>query len=146
METHLTNDVIQVLHLMNIRGFRLEIKPLNNDQTKENIYSNIIVTKDSEVIEVDRDAFINAYNNLWLERLRLERNKRITQTDYLATIDAPPITPEKKQEWLDYRQALRDLPANTEDPANPVWPVRPDEVVEEETSNVTTEEETSSHT
>ena len=26
-------------------------------------------------------------------------------------------------------QALRDLPSTTEDPTNPVWPVRPDEVV-----------------
>jgi hypothetical protein len=29
------------------------------------------------------------------------------------------------QVWMDYRQALRDLPANTVDPANPVWPVKP---------------------
>jgi len=27
--------------------------------------------------------------------------------------------------WMDYRQALRDLPANTTDPANPDWPVKP---------------------
>jgi hypothetical protein len=26
---------------------------------------------------------------------------------------------------LDYRQALRDLPANTTDPENPVWPTAP---------------------
>lgn len=29
------------------------------------------------------------------------------------------------QEWLDYRQALRDVPQNTTDPFNPVWPVAP---------------------
>ncbi|NBP87864.1 MAG: hypothetical protein EBU59_05025, partial [Planctomycetia bacterium] len=28
-------------------------------------------------------------------------------------------------EMRDYRQALRDLPANTVDPANPVWPTKP---------------------
>jgi hypothetical protein len=34
-------------------------------------------------------------------------------------------TPEIRQAWLEYRQALRDLPTVTEDPANPVWPVAP---------------------
>ena len=124
-DSQVTVDVHQALHIMDIKGFHLEIKPLNNNHTKENIYSNVIVTKDLEVIEVDRDTFMKAYNQLWLERLRLERNKRIKQTDYLATIDAPLTTPEKKQEWLDYRQALRDLPSVTEDPANPVWPTAP---------------------
>ena len=61
-----------------------------------------------------------------LKELRTKRNTLLTQTDYVATIDYPHPTPEKKQEWLDYRQALRDLPANTEDPANPVWPVPPE--------------------
>ena len=75
-----------------------------------------------------------------LKELRQERNRRLAQTDYLFTSDFPHATPEKKQEWFEYRQALRDLPTATEDPVNPVWPVRPDEVVavvvKEETSNV----------
>ena len=60
-----------------------------------------------------------------LKKLRTKRNTLLAQTDYVATIDYPHATPEKKQEWLDYRQALRDLPSNTEDPANPVWPSIP---------------------
>ena len=59
------------------------------------------------------------------EELREERNKRIAQTDYLFTSDYPHATEEVKQVWLDYRQALRDLPANTTDPENPVWPPAP---------------------
>ena len=47
------------------------------------------------------------------------------QTDFLAMPDYPHPTPESKQAWLDYRQALRDLPANTTDPLNPVWPEAP---------------------
>ena len=27
--------------------------------------------------------------------------------------------------WKTYRQALRDLPANTSDPSNPTWPTKP---------------------
>jgi hypothetical protein len=61
-----------------------------------------------------------------LKELRTKRNTVLDQSDKYATIDYPHATPEKKQEWLDYRQALRDLPTVTEDPANPVWPVPPE--------------------
>jgi hypothetical protein len=60
-----------------------------------------------------------------LKELRTKRNTLLDQTDKYIVADYPHPTPEKKQEWLDYRQALRDLPDNTEDPANPVWPVQP---------------------
>jgi hypothetical protein len=57
---------------------------------------------------------------------REERNKRLDQSDKYVTVDFPHPTPEVRQAWLDYRQALRDLPSTTEDPANPVWPVPPE--------------------
>ena len=52
--------------------------------------------------------------------LRRQRNQLLTETDYLALADST-LTDEMRS----YRQALRDLPANTVDPANPVWPVKP---------------------
>ena len=52
--------------------------------------------------------------------LRFERNRLLAETDYLALSDST-LTDEMRT----YRQALRDLPANTADPANPVWPVKP---------------------
>ena len=55
-----------------------------------------------------------------MKELRLRRNQLLTETDYLALADST-LTDEMR----DYRQALRDLPANTVDPANPVWPVKP---------------------
>ena len=125
MESHLTNDVIQILHLMNIIGIRLEIKPLNDDHTKENIYSNIIVTKDSEIVDVNQEAFMNAYNELWLEKLRTQRNKRLAECDWVAIRAFTTDTPVS-EEWKTYMQTLRDIPANTEDPVNPVWPVPPE--------------------
>ena len=39
--------------------------------------------------------------------LRQERNRRIAQTDWRFRSDLSP-----SQEWIDYSQALRDLPAN----------------------------------
>ena len=55
-----------------------------------------------------------------LADLRSKRNQLLTETDYLALADST-LTDEMRS----YRQALRDLPANTVDPANPVWPVKP---------------------
>jgi len=62
------------------------------------------------------------------ESLRRKRNALLAETDYLALADVT-LTDEMRT----YRQALRDLPANTADPANPVWPVKPgSEVAAEE--------------
>ena len=55
-----------------------------------------------------------------LKALRQRRNQLLTETDYLALVDST-LTDEMQA----YRQALRDLPANTVDPANPVWPTKP---------------------
>ena len=60
-----------------------------------------------------------------LKELRTKRNTLLDQSDKYVTVDFPHATPEKKQGWLDYRQALRDLPTVTEDPVNPVWPPVP---------------------
>jgi hypothetical protein len=53
--------------------------------------------------------------------LRLRRDQLLTETDYLGLADST-LTDEMR----DYRQALRDLPANTVDPADPVWPTKPE--------------------
>lgn len=53
-------------------------------------------------------------------RLRQRRNELLAETDYFGM---PDVT--MSDEMRAYRQALRDLPANTEDPTNPVWPTKP---------------------
>jgi hypothetical protein len=37
-----------------------------------------------------------------------------------------PLSTSKKEEWKIYRQQLRDLPKNTKDPKNVIWPVQPE--------------------
>ena len=56
-----------------------------------------------------------------LKALRQRRNQLLAETDYLALVDST-LTDEMQA----YRQALRDLPANTVDPANPVFPTKPE--------------------
>lgn len=55
------------------------------------------------------------------EYLRSDRNRLLSGSDWTQVADAPV----DKAAWAAYRQELRDLPANTTDPLNPVWPVQP---------------------
>ena len=56
------------------------------------------------------------------EDLRRRRNGFLTSTDWTQTND---IGLENEEEWAEFRQRLRDLPTDTEDPNNPVWPEQP---------------------
>jgi hypothetical protein len=58
-----------------------------------------------------------------LANLRHERNVKLSETDWTQLADSPV----DKARWAIYRQQLRDLPANTPDPAKPAWPRRPDD-------------------
>ena len=56
--------------------------------------------------------------------LRTKRNTLLTESDWTQYNDSP-LTDEVKAEWSVHRETLRDLPANTDDPANPTWPTPP---------------------
>ena len=66
---------------------------------------------------IDREMMVEvAWHNL-----RVERNQLLAACDWTVLSDTPTSTAA----WKTYRQALRDLPANTTDPFNPVWPTPP---------------------
>lgn len=58
------------------------------------------------------------------EQVRLERNRRIAATDYLAMPDYP-LSDEDKAAVMAYRQALRDVPTQDGFPREVVWPEVP---------------------
>ena len=53
------------------------------------------------------------------ERIRDDRNYRLSKTDWRALSDLT-----LSDEWKTYRQALRDVPSQT-DPDNITWPTEP---------------------
>lgn len=53
--------------------------------------------------------------------LRMARGSLLSACDWTQVPDAPV----DHAAWAAYRQALRDLPANTTDPRHPVWPTPP---------------------
>jgi hypothetical protein len=69
--------------------------------------------------QADADALANSW-----ERLRIERNALLVSSDWTQYNDSP-LSDEVKAEWAVHREALRDLPENTDDPANPTWPTPP---------------------
>lgn len=77
------------------------------------------------VIVSKTQAAIDAQNlqAAWNE-LKQIRTSRLSRCDWTQAQDTP-LTEAKRLEWSVYRQALRDLPANTVDPANPTWPTEP---------------------
>ena len=67
----------------------------------------------------DRDAS-------YMEGLREQRDKKLLDSDWTQASDhSSPLAADKKAEWATYRQVLRDLPENTDDPATPTWPTEP---------------------
>ena len=56
--------------------------------------------------------------------IRSKRNGLLAETDWVV-VKAQETGEAVPAAWATYRQALRDLPANTADPANPVWPTKP---------------------
>jgi len=66
------------------------------------------------------------------DSLRSARDTLLGQTDFLMTVDYynDIMTSQEQTDVKDYREALRDLPANTSDPANPTWPTKPQIVID----------------
>lgn len=60
------------------------------------------------------------------DSLRSERNDLLAKSDAYVLPDRwAAYTTAQQSAWAAYRQELRDLPENTTDPLNPVWPVAP---------------------
>ena len=64
-------------------------------------------------------------NSAWITQ-RLRRNELLQETDWAVAPDSP-LTAEKRAEWEAYRQALRDVPQNNDNPYDEdiVWPDKP---------------------
>ena len=97
----------------------------NLEITSIGIYSQAETTFNNEIQrkkDLD-DEYLNSSTFLWM-KLRSERDNLLLSSDFTQLGDIG-LSESKKTEWINYRQALRDLPANTSDPANPTWPTKP---------------------
>lgn len=82
--------------------------------TDQMVVDGVVVDRPAAELEAERLAA--AWDNL-----RAQRNRMLSSCDWTQVPDAPV----DQAAWAAYRQALRDVPSNTTDPANPVWPLPP---------------------
>jgi hypothetical protein len=76
-------------------------------------------------------ALLNASNNYtptqtynWEGQNRVKRDELLKLSDWTQVSDCS-LSDEKKAEWLEYRQALRDITTQDTWPNYPVWPIAP---------------------
>jgi hypothetical protein len=86
----------------------------SGDSLTQEVVNGKIVNKSPDVLHKQE---IDA---AWVQ-LRSERSRRLFASDWTQVSDAPV----DREAWAVYRQALRDLPANTTDPRDVVWPAPP---------------------
>jgi len=91
----------------------------------------------SYVFEIDSEKEQVANAGKW-DALRAERNLRLTNCDWTQLSDIPSSI--NKEEWVAYRQALRDITNTTTDINNIVWPVVPGSVLATDESVLATDE------
>ena len=60
-----------------------------------------------------------------LEEIRSVRNQALNDSDFIVLIHTEKNT-DIPQEWIDYRQALRDIPAQEGFPDTITWPIKPE--------------------
>lgn len=63
----------------------------------------------------------NATNEQKWEQIRLWRNAELSRTDWTQLSDAPV----NRESWAEYRQALRDLPAQGGKAEEAIFPTKP---------------------
>jgi len=105
----------------------------NNDPTTEEEFLKLEYTSPEPITwQMYIEAYPIVENLIGMQRLRSERTKKLTKTDWIMTVDNFQ-TLANKDEWLAYRQALRDLPSNpppfkwkgTELDVDAMFPVEP---------------------
>jgi len=83
-----------------------------------------VVDPVAQTVTFDQEGYDQRNARSVWDSFRTERNTLLTESDWTQSPDSP-LADEAKAEWATYRQELRDLPENVEDPANPSWPDEP---------------------
>jgi len=104
-----------VSHVEQYGGF---VAPDPGGQTSYWVVDEAAKTVTNDQVQADADALASSWASL-----RTERNALLASSDWTQSPDSPL---DNKADWATYRQELRDLPASTEDPADPTWPEAPE--------------------
>jgi hypothetical protein len=85
---------------------------------------NIPFTAEEEAQrDAEEAAWIAGANDRKAVEVRAERSAKLAATDWTQGADTPQATKDK---YAPYRQALRDVPAQSGFPNTVVWPTQPE--------------------
>jgi hypothetical protein len=90
----------------------------------DNNYENLIWYSNDPKPSLEdlQSSWNSVHASLLWDKFRNKRNGLLLESDWTQVEDATV----DKVAWAAYRQALRDLPQNTIDPENPIWPIPPE--------------------
>ena len=100
-------------------------KTINVSSTIEITNNKVIeIVKTRELTAEELETETEEISRLnWLN-VRGERNRLLVESDYFMLIDKwEQLTNDQKQNIKNYRQLLRDLPQNSKEPSEIIWPV-----------------------
>jgi hypothetical protein len=104
------------------RGAFIPNDPANRDWQEYLLYDG---TTDPQYTPAEEEEI--AWNEL-----RGQRDNLLRATDFMMTTDFyASMTSQEQSDVTTYRQDLRDLPGDTADPYNPVWPTKPQIVIDQ---------------
>ena len=96
------------------------VDPRVVDISRDDSGNVIIEVNQEKITKMNED--VRQFNII---QLRIKRDVLLQKCDWVVSISDSSLPQENIDEWKVYRQALRDLPTNTEDPENPNWPTPP---------------------
>lgn len=99
-----------------------EIAELNKPYI-EGEYDNTYIVKEGKPVKKEDSVILTERKAQATIDNKNKRNGLLQDSDYKVL---PDSTTTKLEEWKTYRQALRDLPANTSDPLDVTWPTPPE--------------------
>tara|TARA_Y100001938_G_C8043202_1_gene407344 strand:- start:50 stop:349 length:300 start_codon:yes stop_codon:yes gene_type:complete len=84
-----------------------------------------LTAEEEAAIDAEELAEADFLTQLKIEENRISRNAKLASSDWTQM---PDITLTNKDEWLTYRQALRDLPTHSNWPnlEDSDWPTKPE--------------------
>lgn len=122
----LPNDIIKTygwVPYIKVTDDKPVIVSVNREVFEDRVVDTFITRdKTQEEIEEENNEILQ---NKWND-IRRQRNELLSESDRYALIDVwNSLSEAKQQEWSTYRQQLRDLPQNYNDPDAVVFPTVP---------------------
>jgi len=116
----LDDDVLKKYGYARFERFKDAINAVTIHSTDYYMDTDGIVRNRAAVREFTQEELIDKF-------IRMRRSYLLAACDWTQAVDSP-LSAEKKQEWANYRQALRDLTINyptINSEADVTWPTEP---------------------